>query len=379
MANAIPSREEILLQFQNSVAQGAGITNFSDSSIVQLILEPLASHLQELYQRQILLERNTSLSTATGSALDDIGNMFGLPRKAVRTASTIGEGHAVLFTNTSTSSILVPAGTRIESEDASEVAYKTVTAVTVPAADENEVAGKAYADVTAVGVGETYNVAANVLTRHNVGSVFLSVTNVRAITNGTSAESDDNYRFRIKNALASRGNSQDALYSGLLALPGVRDVVIQPFARGAGTIDAIIVPVERGASDTLITMCQDTAESIVAPGISAKCKAPVERFVEVEISITTTPEADKVFCKTAAQAAIRYYMDNLSIGMQEYQGTLNDSTIVVSSLVADVRYSATDIVDAVVTKLKIDGMSCIIANQYARAGELFVLQGVNVI
>lgn len=379
MPNAVPTSEEILLQLQNSVAQGAGITNFSDSSVVQLILEPVASHLAALYQRQALNEKNTNLSTATGSALDDIGNMFGIPRKQVKAASTIGEGKAVLFTNTSGSPVLVPAGTRIESEVTSEVAYKTTDAVTVPAADANGVSGKAYADVTAIGVGESFNVAANVLTRHNVGSVFLSVTNVRAITNGTNAESDDNYRFRIKNALAARGNSQDALYSRLVALPGVRDVVLQSFARGAGTIDAIIVPVDRGASDSLLSLCQSTAEAVVAPGISVKCKAPIERYVEIELAITTTPEADKVFCKTAAQAAVVYYLDNMSIGMQEDAGQISDSTIVISSVIAAVRASAVDITDAVITKLSIDGMNCIVSNQYTKSGELFICQGVKVV
>lgn len=376
MPNTIPTRSEIVTQLQEALRDRCNVTDFSESSIANTLIQVVASRLSDLYQRLYLLEYNTNLSTAQGTYLDAIGELYGIKRNQSKAATTLGGGNSVVFTNSSASPLVVGSGTRVWTRDSYQTAYRTLASVTVPAA-VGGVSGRAYADVTSIGSGSSYNVAANSLTNHNNGSSYITVNNVRAITNGTEQESDDNYRFRIKNALSARGFTRDALYTNLIALPGVREVVVQNFARGAGTIDVIIVPVDRLLDQTVLDNCQSVAEATVAPGISVRCLRPIERPVDIEVKITTTPTANRTTSTTLAAGAIRLYMDNLSIGTSAEE--ISNSDIVLSTLVTAIRNSSIDIVDAVITSLKVDGRKSMLSNQKASAGELFYLQSYKVL
>lgn len=375
MPLSIPTKEELVAQIQKALRERAGITNFSESSVAGTLANTLATFLSDIYGTLSDMEIQNNLSTAYGPYLDRIGELFGLARLQAKSATTVGSGRSVLFTNPTANVIAVPANTRIWSRSNYSLAFYTTATVTVPAADANGVAGRAYVDVAAAGTGDAFNVAPNTLTIHNAGSQFLQVSNVRAITNGASMESDDNYRYRIKNALLARqGDNETRLRLALLELPGVRDVVIRPLARGTGTVDAIIVPTDRYVSDALIDQAQIVAEEAVALGVSVQVKAPVEHPVDVEIQIAVASGADKNVTKSLVSSQIRSYLDNLPIGDPDGQGDLIVTEIIVQAKTADA-----NVKDVNISKLKIDNKNANIINHRALPGERYYLQSVKVV
>jgi uncharacterized phage protein gp47/JayE len=381
LALSITTIEAIKAQFQDALEKHAGITDFSESSIMGTIVNVASDILSRLYNEQLQIETRSSLSTAYGTYLDNIASNFGLTRLEAKSATTVGAGYAMVFSNPTPTPIVVPYHTRVWSDANYNIAYYTNTEVTVPIVDGNGVAGKAYVDVAASIPGEQFNVNTNTLTNHNVGSQFLTCTNVRPIQNGVSVESDANLRFRIRNALMARRNTQMSLYASLVEIPGVRDVIIQPMARGAGTVDVIIVPIERYTTDELLSECQTAAENAVALGVNVRCIKPVELAVDLTVAITVNPTGDKALVKSNVSAAIRGYIDNLTIGSDTSQTEdfVPVADIILSSLITVIRSSSSDLIDASITDMRIDGRKVVVGNHSVEPGEKFYLSSIKVI
>lgn len=375
MPITVPSKDELVNFIQQALKERAGITNFSESSVAGTLANVLAATLSDIYGDLAELEEQTNLSTAYGVYLDKIGDLYGVKRLRNRTATTVGSGASVLFTNPTASIMVVPVHTRVWASGNYNLAFYTETEVSVPAADDNGVAGRQYVDVTAAGTGEAYNIAANTLTNHNVGSLLLQVTNVRAIQNGQDIEGDDNYRYRIQNAiLARQGQNETTLRMRLLELPGVRDVDIRPLARGTGTVDAVIVPVDRYVTTQLLEDAQDAAEDAVSLGVSVLVKAPIEHPVDLEIQIAVKASADKTTAKTQVAAAVRSLIDNLPMGNDD-----GDGDLVMSDVIAYAKNASTDVTEINVSSLKIDNKQANLVSQKALPGEKFYMQSIKVV
>lgn len=372
MPFAIPTYEELKAIAEEALRTKAGITNFSDSSVMGTFVNVNAAFVADIYNFIAQIEAQSNLSTASGPYLDRLGELFGVKRLPAKEATTVGEGSAVVFINESeVEDISVPAHTRIWSPKDYNIAYFTTHDIVVP--NKTNASNKAYVDVEAAGTGIEFNVGPETLTQHNIPNSSLRVVNILPISNGMSVEVDDNYRYRISQALlAKSGSNETAIRLRLLEIPGIKDAVLQPLVRGTGTVDAIIIPVARRATKELIDSAQAAINEVVAFGISAKCKPPVDRAVELSINVRVAPAGDQALIKSLVSSAARSYIDNLPIGDQEGRGDL-----IYNELLSRVMGVHQHVIDVLI-KLKIDGKPALNINHKAKPGERFFVQSIKV-
>jgi len=360
-----PSLDTLLDQAWNRVTSSTGLSNNTESGVAYNLLKAFMIEIKNLWDQLVEIESQTVLSTASGPALDSIGNFFGVPRLQAQKATTLFGPPSVQFTNTNNMNISIPAGTRVWSSNNPDAVFFVKQTAFIPAGSS------AFVDVEAPSQGAIYNVGAKVLDSHNVPAQGVQVTNLLPITNGQDVETDENYRFRIQQSIYQRqGANINDIRASLLAIPGVRDVTILNMARGAGTLDVLVYGYDPVVPNSVIDECQNVLDSKVAAGISAIAKAPGVVYVDVSVSARINFNADPNSVKAAISQAVHGYIDNLPIE----DGSGNGS-IIFSELSSRVQESSIAIVDSVVS-MTIDNVPALRANQSLPIGDRFVTRSV---
>jgi len=328
-----PSYDELVERAKLLLQTFTPINQFHESSVAGAIVRVVATLLSQLYDALEQLERESNLSTASGLALDRLGQTFGVVRRPARRATTLGAAEPVKFTNNTSAPIVVPAGTRVFSSRLPYKAYTTISEVTVPAG------GEAYVHVVAVGEGSDYNAAAGEIDRHSLTITGLQVTNVAPLTDAEDMESDESYRARIAQAFMRRYyGSATAISAALLEQPGVVDVVLLPTRRGPGTLDVFVVPSVLPADAEFVQFLESILEQEVVPGIDWRLIIPDPTPVDVRVRVQLRGEWNTAIVDSIRQV-VRGYIDNI-----ELEGVLYTSELL--SRIMDV---STDVLDAEVT------------------------------
>jgi uncharacterized phage protein gp47/JayE len=368
----VPSYQELVQEAQDRLKVSLPeITNYSESSVVGAIIKVLMLHLSEAWQALGYAYDQMSISSAVGDNLDRIAELFGLQRMRSTRADTISSASALKFTNNSSTSVVIPAGTRVFDPSRPLVSYFTVTDLSLGPGETG------YVHARAADVGPAYNVASNVLTAHDLLDPNITVTNPAPITTGQSEESDESLRYRIREAAAAvSGSNEAAVKLALMSIPGVRDVKLLPCARGAGTLDVVILPAARHATPDFIALCQNVLANVVAAGISAKIVVPKEREVTIVLKLSLDSEvlqdsgrASSV--RTLVGTRVQSFIDNLLIEDGTGSGEIIYNDLV--GVIMDV-----DGVRDVQIEIYIDGARVLNTNQRCRPGERFVLKALSV-
>ncbi len=363
---AVPDERELFQRWKQEM-EAIGFTAWTPGSAISAMGKVIAAYQSNVWAAIEMQDEQTSYSTARGSFLDKIGNGLGVRRLPARISTTIGKGPTIKFTNNSGTTVTVPAGTRVWNASNPDVAFFTAGTIAVAAGSEE------YADAVASGPGESYNVGVGVLTAHNAGMSNLSVTNIRPLGGGSFAESDEEYRYRISLALSSRtGSTENAIRSALLALPGVRDVSIINGARGSGTLDLIIVPIDRIATAALLTACESALTNVIACGISYRVRAPIPIRVDLKVQLTLAPGASLASVGPLVESAVRAYIDNLPLG----EGN-NTGTLVYNELVSRVQDASPDVVDSSIS-FSLDGKPSLQTNAVLKFAERFYSGSISI-
>ncbi len=333
-----PTQDELFERIKLALQSSAGITQFHESSVAGLFARVMASVLNEVYDVLEQLERDHSISTAEGLALDRIGQMFGVLRRPARRASTFGAAQPVKFTNTSTSPVTVPAGTLVWSSRFPGRRYTTVENITVPAG------GEAYVHVIAEGYGSFYNAGVGEIDAHNGPSQAL-VTNVAPLANASDEESDDDYRARILQAFGRRYfGSAAAITAALEEIDGVASVRLLPLHRGAGTLDVVVTPVTLPIEPDLMADIERVLAEEVVPGIDWRLYIPDPVPVDVVVKLRLQSGWDEAVA-ASANAVIRAYIDSLQPGTE----------LIVNEILNRVMDISSDVIDAAV-EVYVDGV-----------------------
>lgn len=321
MAILRPSYDELVSRFENTLRELAGITQFGESSVAGAIARILAIEITHLYDLVESIEQQSNISTASGAALDRIGNLFGVYRKRAQPATSLGSGIGVVFTNRSNVTITVPAGTLVWSSRSPHKRYRTVTELVLPPGGEGST------HVVAESTSSAYHVAARELDSHAQGRQDLTVTNPLPIQNAVDVEDDDSYRARIMGSFLRRYfGSESYIRSTLEELPGVSRVELLSGSRGPGTLDVVVIPEQMPPSQQLLEQVTETLRASVVPGIDWRLRWPRLLPVDVQVRVRWrgTPVADAY---TLVAQAIRSVIDSLPL--DENSGT----TLSVSELV----------------------------------------------
>ena len=325
-----PTYEEIVERTKSLIQALTPINQFHESSVAGALVRVVATLMSELYDALEQLERDSNLSTATGVALDRLGQMFGVIRQPARRATTFGAAEPVKFTNNGSSPVDVPAGTRVWSSMLPYKSYRTTENITVPPG------GEAYVHVVAEGDGSDYNAGAGEIDRHSLSVSTLSVTNVAPLVDASDEESDESYRARIAQALLRRYyGSAVAITAAIQEQPGVVDVRLFPKRRGPGTLDVFVVPSVLPASPEFVQSMESILDQEVVPGIDWKLIIPDPVPVDARVRIRLKRTWDTAFADSV-RLTVRGYIDNLQL----------QETLFRSELLSRIMDISTDVEDA---------------------------------
>lgn len=294
------------------------ITNTGIGGITRSLIEIINRNVADYYDVLDINMAMSFLSTAEGYFLDLIGELFNMRRTMASAASitsvdtiqrfyvTTGTLHDLIPTDQ------IPSGTTVSSGDGT-IVY-TVTADTAFSVSATEV----FIPIQAENTGSRYNVGKDILTSTDLGVTGVYTTNIRPIVTGADTESDSNYRYRLSNAtLAAEKANEIAVRLSALSVDGVADVVMKPYARGIGTYDIIVIPVEGVATASLVGSVQSAIDLVQAYGIKGTAVSPTIVPVDIEIKLVFTPDAteyEKDVIRTDVKTAIEAYIANIPLG-----------------------------------------------------------------
>lgn len=209
MPRFTPKRyEQILPQMIARVVTRTDMSDVADSSVVKHILAAAARSDDEQYYHMALLLDLFSIDTAVGEDLDERATEI-QPALISRIQAQKSTGTVVFSRNTASGlTVTIPIGTKVKTSDG--VLFKTTSTGTITPTSAEQISGHGVGrdsnlvSVVAEVAGTSGNVAANTIIKFTSkpGGVD-EVTNQSAFINGLDKETDDAFRQRLKDFIAS--------------------------------------------------------------------------------------------------------------------------------------------------------------------------------
>ncbi len=201
------SQPQILQRMIAKLVTRAAINDVSDSSIAKHLLSAAARSDSEQYFQMVRLLKLFSIDTATGEDLDERAKDV-LPAVITRNEPVKASGFVVFSRTGTTGTVTIPAGTRVSTADGIE--FTTTAVGTITASSPSQIAGHAVGrdsnlvSVLAIEPGTEGNVAAGTVVRFTSKPAGVDeVTNLTAFSSGADEETDDSFRARIREFIAS--------------------------------------------------------------------------------------------------------------------------------------------------------------------------------
>jgi len=199
--------EQIFLPMLSKVVARTNLSDVVDTSVIKHILAAAARQDDEQYFQMTLLLDLFSIDRAQGDDLDERAKDI-QPAIITRGLAVKADGH-VVFSRTGTSgTVTVPAGSKVKTADAKM--FTTQAAATITPSSVEQIAGHGtgrdsnvvavQADVAAA----AGNVAANTIIKFDAKPAGVDqVTNPNPLLHGLDKETDDSFRSRLKQYIAS--------------------------------------------------------------------------------------------------------------------------------------------------------------------------------
>jgi len=356
------------------LAEHTDITFLSEGSIARGLVESANLEINRVQDYIFANHSNVFLNSASGAYLDLIGDMLGIRRLDSGAASTSASDMNVQFSVSSGNLVnyfkdsgninqgKISAGISIFTADRA-IEYNVSEDTFFPAT-----AKSVFVSVLANRVGSNYSVGKNRLTVHS-GPSGVSVTNLKPIQNGSGVESDNQFRFRLTNSLVSGATSnKTAIKIAAIGSPDISNVILKEYSRGAGTFDAVLVPVGNSVSFQTSELVRRSIESVSAFGVSPRVKQP--DYVRFKISFQLVPEtgtrigeldANKIRAKNAT--------------LQHFESVRLGGELIINRLRSDIISSVnSSIKDIRIIELCFNGKPHTIRNYKLKALELFTPQ-----
>lgn len=314
-----PTYGELVQDSLSQLKSTTTITNSNVGGITRSLVEIINKNISDFYDVLDINMMMGFLSTSQGYFLDLIGAMFNMPRIPASTASKLSSDGVQKFyvvdgstLGSKIPSLVIPQNTTVSTGTGGVTYY--VSADTPFSATVTEV----YVPITASAVGSSYNVSTNTLTTHDLGIVDVFTTNEAPIVNGSESEADANYKYRLINAtLAAERANEISIRLATLSVNGVANLVVRPYARGIGTYDVVVIPVDGIATDSLIASVQAALETVQAYGVTGTAIKPAIVPVDIEVRLVFVDKAtdyQKSQVRASVQAAIESYIVNIPLG-----------------------------------------------------------------
>lgn len=208
MPKFTPKRyEQILPQMIARVVTRTDLSDVADSSAVKHVLAAAARSDDEQYYQMSLLLQLFSIDTAQGEDLDERAKDI-QPAVVSRRQAVKSTGVVVFSRVGTTGTVTIPIGTKVKTSDG--VLFTTTSVGTITPTSPEKIAGHGVGrdsnDVAVVAdqPGTSGNVVGNTIIKFDTKPVGVDeVTNQTALINGLDIETDDSFRNRLKNFVAS--------------------------------------------------------------------------------------------------------------------------------------------------------------------------------
>ncbi len=199
--------QDILDRMISAIISRTNITDLEDSSVVKQILSAVAREIDDANYQLTRLQDVFALDRAAGADLDARAAEL-LPTGLSRTPAQRAVGYLVFSRTGTTGTTTIPTGTIVRT--ASGVSVRTIQQGVITATSAAQITGHAVGRdsnlvaALAVESGSGGNVAAGTAVRFATRPVGISeVTNPAAFVRGRAAETDEEFRARIKAYLNS--------------------------------------------------------------------------------------------------------------------------------------------------------------------------------
>jgi uncharacterized phage protein gp47/JayE len=308
---------QIVNRLINRMTANSDVTDYTPGSNIRTIFESIGVFIEYL---QFLVEetyRSFYISTATTVDLDSRVNDFGMSRKVAKNSTGI-----IRFNRNTpaTSTFVIAGGVQISTEPdvfGNTISYTLDNDVTF-------VSGSVAATgaITCLISGPEGNVASGTIT--NITSAIPgvdAVINPFPVTDGASAESDEQLRKRVPlfiNGL-KRAN-EDAIKSAILAIDGITLVGLKENSPLNGYITIYVSNESGQLTEQQLADIKEAAENAAAFGIQTSVVTPLVEYITIEfdaeldldnydLELTKQSIKDSIdeFIKTNAQSEVQRY------------------------------------------------------------------------
>ena len=372
----MPSRDLKTLPQMNAdslqyLAENTDITYLSEGSIARALVEATNSEISKIQEYIVAGNANSYLNSASGFYLDLFGQMLSVKRLPASAGSSSAEDQNVQFSVPS--GVLgdkfphpgnlnqgkIQAGVRISTLDGS-IVYRVAQDTVFP-----RTARQVFVPVTSDQVGQSYRVGKNKLVVHN-GPTGVNVTNLKSIDNASTIEPDSQYRYRLANSiLAQATGNETSVKLAAIGSADISTVILQEFSRGAGTFDALLVPVGNSVSFRTAEITKRAIDRVAAFGISSKVREPdyIKFKISVQLIQASGSGAGSLDVnRINAKSSILNHFESIRLGGE----------LVINKLRADIIGSLTnDIKDIQVLELCLNGKPHSIRNIKLKPTQLF--------
>lgn len=296
-----------------------GLKNLVPGSKAYQIAESMAYELMMQEADQEEYGKSNSIAISTGSDLDRIGeDFFRVSRldsirtytssrmKAIKFYVDSGLTFGSINYDSSTGTnvpmdITIPEGTTISGTRNGATYRFRVTADTVLSSDDSE----AYVP-TEIIQGSLSTIPSNTLKTHSFTNYtqnlnrLLKVTNPVPISTGREKEEDEDFRYRIPNALkVFVKTNTPSIYELLTNLPEVSNVYIDEAANGGGTFTVYVQGITPVTEDSLLEDVQSLISDTISPWvISYNITKPNYIGLYMSINITVRESVSASFAES---------------------------------------------------------------------------------
>lgn len=337
------SRADILREALWRLQEQTPVTATSPGSVARAFTEAITEQIGDNYDALEFNLAQSVISTASGRALDALGELYNVQRRTLSDIASIDSKVGAFYFYIDTpqgTPITIPAGTKvytgIDSFIGRQLSYTTTDEAVIAAGRV-----KVYATIRANFNDASYAAAANTLTVHNFTSppgVTIKCTNPKPISAQQGYEIDDNYRNRIIKAVrvAASGTAEACRYAGL-NVNGVRDIKIRQAPYGMGTFEVLIIAEDPRLSVSVFQNVKATLDTVRPVGVRMITKQPKTVLLDFSASIVLGNVFVDDNITDMVSVAVMRYLNSLLPGDVLVYNRLIQAIMDTSNAIRDVR------------------------------------------
>lgn len=376
-AFVMKDKEVILRQALRKLQQTTPITATGPGSVARSLTEVITTELGDFYS---ILDFNVAMSfvsTASGRALDLLGQLYNMQRKSLTTLATLDKSLGSFYFYIDQpfgSNIVIPKGTVVSTDSDSFIgnryAYRTTEDAVIFIGRT-----RIFCSIAPTSTDSVFTAGINTLTQHDFTSPIGTVvkcTNPKAISSQDAQESDADFRTRIIKAVrTSPGGTQEALRFAGLAVGGVRDIRIRNAPYGLGSFEVLVVTEDVNLSERVVAAVTETLRKLRPIGCTMFIKQPELLTVEMDINATfkNVRNLDKPNFARRIKIAVLRFLNTLTVGEPMVYNKLIQSILDSVEVVSDISF----------TSLKVSGSEILRRNYIPDEDQQLIPGNINVL